>query len=680
MTESVPLSIPVVVAPPPRRKALVLLLLIGLLAYANAFNKGFVLDDTFWITTHPNIGNAGDYIWRSSSRPLVAATIILNHRLGGYKPLGYHAFNIALHLASAFTLFAILRRIFELPDTPERLKTQSETLAFAIALLWLVHPLNTQAVTYVIQRAESMMGLFFLLACYCWLRGSTGDRAWLWLPLALLSFFLSCATKEVAIVWPILIVTFDRIFLAGSWKWLVKRRWLAYLALAGLWAWLLAPVLLASQSGQDFGIGFGLAITPLQYASTETEVVLHYLRLAVWPTNQVGDYAFWPIARSPFEVWPAALAIGILVLAMFAALYFRPKLGFPIFWCLLILAPTSTIMPINDVAFEHRMYLPLIGVIALLVVGIDFWIAQMRAPRIVAISLLIVAVALLGRQTIRRNEVYRGNAQFFGDALAKRPHNLRAIGAIAEIRTVEGKLDEAGAMLDSLKHQQYNTRAYLLNLARWHTENGEPEKARAILAGMLNDPLPFAWRFWATPYPRLLLGLGDFEEASKVCLKLTEFAPNRAEAFALLSASELAAGRGDKPLASWAWNKAVAIDPQIGANLASEARRLYFSTVVLPPSEETEAAKRSRENLAVHRKLIAYQMMKVILAFNADPTPEYYDTLAMAARATGRSLESIDAAFAGYSLAKRTGNTIWLHALGMRADQYLNGAIFGRPE
>jgi tetratricopeptide (TPR) repeat protein len=678
MTDTTPQ--PTVEPAPKRRKALVLLLLIGLMVYANAFNKGFVLDDAYWITTHPNIGNAGDYIWRSSARPLVAATILLNHRLGGLKPLGYHAFNIALHIASAFTLFAIFRRIFDLPGTPERLKNKGETLAFAITLLWLVHPLNTQAVTYVIQRAESMMGLFFLLAVYCWLRGSTGGRPWLWLPLALVNFFLSCATKEVAIVWPLLIVAFDRIFLAGSWKALLKQRWLAYVALAGLWAWLLYPVLVASQSGQDFGIGFGLATTPLQYASTETEVVLHYLRLSVWPTGQVGDYNAWPIASSPSAVWPAAAGIAVLVLAMFAALYFRPKLGFAIFWCLLILAPTSTIMPINDVAFEHRMYLPLIGVLALLVLGADWVIAKLPASRCVGIALLVVAVALLGRQAISRNEVYRGNAQFFADALAKRPHNRRAVEALAEIRTVEGKLDEAGAMLDSLKNQQYNTRAYLLNRARWYTEKGEPEKARMILAQMVNDPLPFSWRFWATPYPRLLLGLGDYDEAAKICLKLTEYSPSRAEGYALLATAELAAGRGDKPLAAWAWNKAVALDPQIGATIHAEARRTFFNANAPAPAGETEEAKEGRERLRRHRNQLAYHLANAVVTFTPNAEPQWYDTMAMIAAATNRWSEATSTALAGYEAAKRSGNTIWMNALNARMNRYLLGAIFGPPE
>jgi len=652
----------------PQRKAFVLLLLVGMLVYANAFNKGFVLDDNFWITAHPNIGNAGDYIWRSSGRPLVSATIALNYRLGGLRPLGYHAFNVGLHLISALAIFAILRRTFVLPGLPERLQQRGDWLALATALIWVVHPLNTQAVTYVIQRAESMMAMFFLISVYCWLRGSTGGRSWLWLPLAIGSFFLSCQTKEVAIVLPILIASYDRIFLAGSWKALLKRRWLAYLGLFTVWFWLLVPVLASSKEGKEYGIGFGLAITPMQYAYTETEVIWLYLRMVVWPTNQVGDYASWPIATSVYQVLPAAIGVAAIALSMLAALIFRPKLGFPAFWALLILAPTSTFMPINDVAFEHRMYLPLIGVLVLLVLGADALLRTLKAPKWLGVVLLLLAVALLGRQTIRRNEVYRNNTQFFEDAFAKRPHNLRAIGAIAEIRTVEGKLDEAGRLLDSMRTEQYNSRAYNLNLARWYAEMGQPEKARTILAAMVNDPLKFAWRFWAQPYPRLLLGLNDHAEAAKICRRLIQESPKRAEAHALLAAAELAAGH--REAAAEAWNAAVALDPQIGATLHAEARRLYFNRGVTILPEESKAVSEGRVRANQHRRELAYHLANAVVTLNGKVELHWYDTLGMVAFDTNHSFTAVDASRAGYKSAETQGDKVWIKVFVRRIFQY----------
>jgi protein O-mannosyl-transferase len=639
---------------PSHRKAIVLVLLAGVLAYANAVNKGFVLDDSFWITAHPNIGNPGDYIWRSSGRPLVSATIALNYQLGGLRPLGYHAFNVGLHLVSAFAILGILRRMFALPGVPERWRLRGDALALAVALLWVVHPLNTQAVTYVIQRAESMMGMFFLLAFYAWIRGSTG-RPWLWLPLAVGCFFLSCQTKEVAIVWPILALVFDRVFLAGSWKELAKRRWWAYLGLGAVWLWLLVPTLASSKEGKDYGIGFGLAVTPVQYALTETEVVWLYMKMVVWPTNQVGDYASWPIATSVNQVLPAALATGALVLVMLAGLIFRPKLAFPLFWALLILAPTSTFMPINDVAFEHRMYLPLVGILVLIVIGTDSLLRRVRAPGWVAAVLLGLAVALLARQTIRRNEVYRSNTQFFEDALAKRPHNLRAIGAVAEIRTVEGKLDEAGRMLDSMRNEQYNSRAYNLNLARWYTEMGQPEKARAILAAMVNDPLKFGWRFWAQPYPRLLIGMNEHAEAAKICRRLIAESPKRAEAHALLAVAELAAGHRES--AAEAWRDAVAIDPQIGATIHAEARRHYFNPGAPELPEESKAVKDARPLARKHRRELAYHLANAVVTLNEVPELPWIDTFAMCAWGVGRWRESMDACKIGWKRAN--GDVFW---------------------
>src|SRR5262245_33719931 len=119
------------------------------------------------------------YVWpwgpiSDISRWFGVWTFQLNYAFGGNAPLGYHLVNIAIHVAASLTLFDLARRMLLLPGTPHALAERSTAVALVIALVWLVHPLQTQAVTYVIQRYESLMGLFFLLALYCTLRGATG--------------------------------------------------------------------------------------------------------------------------------------------------------------------------------------------------------------------------------------------------------------------------------------------------------------------------------------------------------------------------------------------------------------------------------------------------------------------------------------------------------------------------
>ena len=140
-------------------KAVPLLVLAGLLAYCNSFNKALIFDDVAWIVGHPDIGDFARYMseW---SRPVVRLSIQLNYKLGGLNPAGYHALNLGVHVLAALTLFGLVRRVVRLPRFAGRYDDHADYLAFAVALLWLVHPLQTQSVTYIIQRCVSMMGLF----------------------------------------------------------------------------------------------------------------------------------------------------------------------------------------------------------------------------------------------------------------------------------------------------------------------------------------------------------------------------------------------------------------------------------------------------------------------------------------------------------------------------------------
>src|SRR5205085_665567 len=137
-----------------------------------------------------------------------------------------------IHLLAGLTLFGVVRRTLRLPRLPARSASSADGLAFAVALLWLVHPLHTHAVTYLVQRCESMMGLFYLLALYGLVRASTSPGARLWYLLSLLAALLGSATKEVMVTAPAVLLVYDRVFLADGWRDLVRRRFLYHAALA----------------------------------------------------------------------------------------------------------------------------------------------------------------------------------------------------------------------------------------------------------------------------------------------------------------------------------------------------------------------------------------------------------------------------------------------------------------
>ena len=181
-----------------------LLLAAGTLAYCNSFGGAFLLDDIpdivenasvhqFWPPTQVLAAE------QNRSRPVAKLSFAANYALGGKNPWGYHLVNLTLHLIAGLALFGILRRTLRTPRLQARFGAHATPVALAAAALWLVHPLNTQAVTYVVQRYESMMGMFLLLTLYCFIRGHDARRGNAWYALAGVSCALGMCCKQVMV-------------------------------------------------------------------------------------------------------------------------------------------------------------------------------------------------------------------------------------------------------------------------------------------------------------------------------------------------------------------------------------------------------------------------------------------------------------------------------------------------
>jgi tetratricopeptide (TPR) repeat protein len=385
------------------------------MAYRNSFTVPFFFDDTSAITNNPTIRRLaalGDVLSPPptgsgvTGRPLVNLSFAVNYALGGLQVEGYHALNLALHLLAALTLFGLVR------CTLVALKSQRALpIAFAVALLWALHPLQTESVTCVTQRTELLVGLFYLLTLYCFARG--------WLVLAVVSCALGMASKEVMVTAPVLVLLYDRTFVAGSFRDAWRQRRAFYLSLAGTW---LLPVYLLANLGGTRGVsaGFGLGITWWSYALKQCEAIIHYLALSVWPSPLVVDYGRDVITRLA-DVWPQFLVLVLLLLVTLAALCRRPVFGFIGAWFFVILAPSSSVVPlVTQTMAEHRMYLPLAAVVALIVTGI-FSLANRQG-----LVVCLVLAAGCGLATARRNADYRNELSLWADTVAKRPLNPRA--------------------------------------------------------------------------------------------------------------------------------------------------------------------------------------------------------------------------------------------------------------
>ncbi len=434
------------------------ILTAGIAAWSNSFNVPFIFDDLGAIRDNLSLRHFPS--WKNfvptQARPVVQLTLAFNYWLGGTSTTGYHVFNLAVHLLAALALFGVIRRTLRLPALANRFGENAATaVAFSTALLWMLHPLQTEAVTYIIQRTESLMALFYLLTLYCFIRAAVGSlNAVAWQVAAVAACALGMGSKEVMVSAPLIVVLYDRTFIAGSFREALRRRRRLYLGLAATCLILARPALEALGPGAP-SAGFNLpGVTPLQYAQSEFGVILHYLRLAFWPAGLSLDYD-WPIARSAADIAPGAAVVGALLAATAWALVRRPTWGFAGAWFFLVLAPTSSIMPIKDLAFEHRMYLPLAAIVTVCVVAahglVNVWggrIAALPERRILlgraaATAAVLCAAGALGWLTFGRNADYCDAVSIWQDTVNKRPVNPRAWYNLADAYSGMGNPDAA---------------------------------------------------------------------------------------------------------------------------------------------------------------------------------------------------------------------------------------------
>ena len=417
----------------------------GLLAYHNSFTGPFLFDDVSSIPENRTIRHLWP-IWDALSppheggitvegRPFVNLSLATNYALGGTKVWGYHALNLAIHILAGLTLLGVVRRTLLQPRLRERFGAVANELALAVAVLWTVHPLQTESVTYVIQRAESLMGLFYLLTLYCFIRGAGSARPHAWYGLCAGACALGMASKEVMASAPLLVMLYDRVFVSGSFREAWRRRWPLNLGLSATWillgCLLIVTVGNASMNAQHVGV------TWREYLATEPGVILYYLRLCVWPDPLCFDYFGWPIARTWLSILLPTLAIAILLGATAWRCRTNSAWGVLGAWFFLILAPTSSFIPTDSPAYEHRMYLPLAAVVVLVVMGIHAFAGR----RTVAVA-AVLAVGL-GVLTVQRNQNYRSELAIWGDTVAKRPENPRAHTNLGGALERAGKIEEA---------------------------------------------------------------------------------------------------------------------------------------------------------------------------------------------------------------------------------------------
>lgn len=442
MPEHAPKPLPPIVL----RGALGLLLLAVVAAYAGALRGPFVFDDIAAILDNPTIRQVwplgevlhppvGDGL-TVGGRPLLNLTFALNFAAGGLDPTGYRAANIALHVLNTLLLFGVVRWTLRLVGRPSGGLADGERVALLVAMGWALHPLQTESVTYIAQRAESLAAFFCLATLYSFVRATEAGRGFAWKSAAVGLCALGMTAKETMAVTPLLILLYDRTFVASTFRgaWFERRGF--YTALGATWLILAGLVYEMGNRGGSTAAGdWG---TTWHYLLTQCGAIWHYLRLVVWPQPLVFDYGV-ALVTDWREVAGAGLALLTALGATVWALVRRPAAGFVPAAFFLWLAPSSSFIPVTSQTMaEHRMYLPLALVLVPVALGLVRWL-----PR--SALWLAAGLALLGGgATWQRNQIYRSEIALWQQTLAARPDNARAHDNLAHALLEAGQIDTAG--------------------------------------------------------------------------------------------------------------------------------------------------------------------------------------------------------------------------------------------
>lgn len=496
---------------------LAIILCLGLLAYANSFGVPFTFDDNSSIVDNPVIRNLSAFLsgagYAYNPRRFVGyLTIALNHHFGGLEVAGYHAVNLAIHLANALLFYLIARVTLTTPffrrdePAPDAAPALHALVPLFASLLFVVHPVQTQAVTYVIQRLASLATLFYLASLFCYIKarlvlaGGTAptDRTPPfspavagWFTLSLACTVLAMRTKEITATLPLAVMLYEFSFFGAE-----KKKRLLLLAPI-LLTLLIVPIGLLA-SGEPVGALLSdvsaltretVEITRVEYLLTQFSVIATYLRLLLLPVGQNLDYDY-PVYHSLLTPRVLSSFVLLALLALLAARLYRTSGsggrqtrlyrlgGFGIAWFFLTLSVESSVIPIRDVIFEHRLYLPSIGFFLFFAAGAAH-VARAVPVRAAAAAASVIVLSLAAA-TFARNGVWGDELRLWHDVLAKSPGKSRPYNNVGLLYKNRGDVDQAIPYLEKAVAIGEDFQSYD-NLGVAYYQKGRTKEAMELL-------------------------------------------------------------------------------------------------------------------------------------------------------------------------------------------------------
>jgi hypothetical protein len=422
---------------------LVLIALIGLICYSNTFNASFHIDDYHNIVTNSKIRGFDNFASNPfTMRSVGYLTFAINYRLHGLDITGYHVTNLAVHILNAFLVYSIVMMTLSLSGGMGNV-TRNRYAALLAGLLFVSHPVQTQAVTYIVQRFASLATLFFLVSLFSYIRSRISRVVairFTFFALFLISGLLAVKSKETAVTLPIVVLIYEFMFFKDR---IVKR------------ALYLVPMLLSAALVPVFFLDISIshegALSRFEYLFTQFRVVVTYIRLLVLPINQNFDYDY-PLHHSFLEP-PVFLSFLFLtgMIAFGIYLLYRSRnedsgfrlASFGAFWFFITIIPESSVVPLRDVIFEHRVYLPSVGAFAGLSAGLVMFAGKLE-KRSQAITVLVVAMVIVfAGAAYLRNRVWKDEITLWRDVVEKSPGKARGYHNLGTAYRLEGQTDIA---------------------------------------------------------------------------------------------------------------------------------------------------------------------------------------------------------------------------------------------
>ncbi len=580
-----------------------LLLLLILLAYANSFAVGFQFDDLLSIVHNRRIQTLDTFselsYWANpNNRPLGYFSFALNYSAGGLNPAGYHWVNIVLHSLSSFMVFLLSALMLQLKASPALTDKRRLTIAFLASALFALHPVQTMAVTYIVQRLTVLSALFYISGVYTYLKGrisqqkKQNSRAWKWFLLTAAAFLLAMLSKQNAISFPLMLFMAEWLLILPSDK--KTPLWQKISLLGGIL--LVTAMLLLGLVPSETD-----KISRIHYVFTQLAVLPEYIQLIIWPSALNIDH-FVPVRES---FWNAHVISGLVLFLFLAGLivYWRKKqlnlIGVGLAWFFIALSVESSIIPISDVMFEHRLYLPLAGLIPAIIYGIDRLLKVKRSYLLIPVVLLVLIAAAW--RTHERNNDWQDEYTLWKKSMQQYPDNPRAVNNVGLALKKKGNNSQA---------LEYYNRALKLN----------PNMVEAR----------FNWGI-------VLFDQGNYPEALSEFNKVIELAPGKLDAISFRALTYGHMNMIDESLSDF--NRYIEIDDKSSLVLMQrgivhemagnfmDAANDYTKAMQLDPSRTILLINRSRAYFMAGQISEAYQDILEAKAAGHATDPRYIEDL-----------------------------------------------------